>query len=59
MIISYPPKSIGKSVRLDGILREYFSTVSKVGVPHEHSTMGASKGKAKHDVVEAIYWAKP
>lgn len=61
LVMSYPNNGLlcrdGRTI--EGTLRKYYRSCERVfEIEHEHSTMGASKGKAKQDVTEVIYVAR-
>lgn len=61
LILSYPSNGLLPSSRgqIVGMIREHYGRDPDV-IPlvHSHSTMGASKGSAKHQVVEILYRAR-
>lgn len=61
LVISYPSNGILQETgeKPSSIIREYYSNVRvAANRPHEHSTLGASKGVSKHSVRELIYVAR-
>lgn len=62
LILSYPTNGLLLETNTSPreILFKYFSNVRVLlEIPHSHSTMGASKGAAKSETTEMIYWAQP
>lgn len=60
LVLSYPEDGLLKRIgcEMTDLLKDSFSSVSVAArLAHSHSTMGASKGKAKREVCELIYLA--
>ena len=58
LILSYPKDGLLKQSDqiIPSIIKRHFGVEpTQIGLPHRHSTMGASKGRTSHDVTEMIY----
>lgn len=61
LVISYPRDGLleDSEAELPILLREHYKQVVTLSpVAHKHSTMGASKGRQQHDVVEQLFVAQ-
>jgi adenine-specific DNA-methyltransferase len=61
LVLSYPSDGLASQASVDirGILKKHFKRVEVCrSIPHQHSTFGASKGKAQEATTELIYLAR-
>ena len=62
LVLSYPSNGLIHEAGFDPkqLLHKHFRKVDRCfALPHSHSTFGASKGAAKANVTEVIYFAQP
>jgi len=61
LVVSYPENGLLPNAKRSilSLLRKYFShgEIARL-VPHQHSSLGASKGKEKYSVTEMIFFAR-
>jgi adenine-specific DNA-methyltransferase len=59
LIISYPTNGLmtESQLQIPKFIRSHYGRLPEIReIPHTHSTLGASKGNAKSDVTEVLYW---